>query len=66
MKIDFAANICEICKNEMNTIYKDPLSKHIDHIIPLNIGGLHIIDNLRIICQTCNLKRPKDGRDVLP
>lgn len=39
---------------------------HTDHIHPLNMGGKHTASNVRIICATCNLRRPKDGRDVLP
>lgn len=42
-----------------------PNSKHLDHIIPLNpiAGGTHTHGNVRIICASCNLKRPKDGSD---
>lgn len=38
-------------------------SKELDHIIPVNIGGTHTIGNVRIICRTCNNKRPSDGSD---
>jgi 5-methylcytosine-specific restriction endonuclease McrA len=27
------------------------------------MGGRHEMKNLRVLCKTCNLKRPKDGRD---
>jgi predicted nucleic acid-binding Zn ribbon protein len=40
-----------------------PNSKHLDHILPLGVGGTHTWGNVRIICQDCNLKRPKDGSD---
>jgi 5-methylcytosine-specific restriction endonuclease McrA len=40
-----------------------PNSKELDHILPINQGGTHTHGNVRIICRTCNLKRPKDGRD---
>lgn len=41
-----------------------PNSKQLDHILPLNIGGTHTVGNVRIICRTCNLARPKDGSDL--
>ncbi|MBK7447847.1 MAG: HNH endonuclease, partial [Ignavibacteria bacterium] len=51
-------NICEVCNRKM----KD---KSIDHILPLNVGGLHIKSNVRIICLKCNLQRPKNGSDII-
>lgn len=30
---------------------------HIDHIIPLSIGGREDEDNMQILCRTCNLKK---------
>jgi hypothetical protein len=56
---------CELCQCIMNTIYRDKNSKHLDHRTPLNIGGTHTMSNVRYICQTCNLKRPKDGSDIV-
>jgi hypothetical protein len=32
-------------------------------MVPLGVGGTHTIGNVRIICRTCNLRRPKDGSD---
>lgn len=49
---------CELCGNEID-------SYHLDHIIPLAIDGPHITSNVRYICSSCNLKRPRDGRDIL-
>jgi hypothetical protein len=40
-------------------------SKQLDHIIPIVLGGTHTIGNVRIICRTCNLSRPKDGSDLV-
>ena len=37
--------------------------RQLDHIIPLNIGGLNIKNNVRYICGKCNNHRPKDGSD---
>jgi len=54
------ADECPLCKMS----YKDKSEKHIDHIIPICVGGCHKKENVRVICRTCNLRRPKDGRDV--
>lgn len=56
---------CPKCGVEMNEIQFHPNSKHLDHLIGLAIGGLHSMKNVRYICQTCNLKRPKDCSDIL-
>jgi len=49
----------------MNDIRYSPAAKHVDHIKPLCIGGLHTRDNVRVICQDCNLRRPRNGSDVV-
>ncbi len=37
--------------------------RHLDHVVPLAVGGCHVKKNVRYICATCNFRRPKDGRD---
>lgn len=37
---------------------------HIDHIVPLCMGGPHHPANCRVITATENLSRPKDGSDL--
>jgi hypothetical protein len=29
----------------------------IDHIMPLNLGGLHILKNIQVLCTVCNRKK---------
>lgn len=51
-------------KNEIQQIYKDAAMKskglhkyHVDHVIPLSKGGLHVPNNLRIILAKDNLEK---------
>lgn len=50
------SKMCPICSKKMK-------KKSLDHIIPLNVGGLHTMFNVRVICNQCNMKRPKNGSD---
>jgi len=65
--IKSSSNPCPICGVNMVDIMYDSAQKTLDHIIPLNkkCNGQHIMSNVRIICRQCNLKRPKDGSDIL-
>jgi len=51
------ATHCPLCEQAM-------AAKHVDHIIPINIGGTHTRGNVRVICAKCNLSRPHDGSDL--
>lgn len=57
------ARKCSLCKTFMTARPMLPNSKELDHIVPVGVGGTHTHGNVRIICRTCNLKRPKDGSD---
>lgn len=52
--------ICQICGNPV--LIRSELQ--IDHIIPLAEGGADAPHNVRVACKTCNIRRPKDGRDT--
>jgi len=44
--------ICQQCKsNVLDT------ELHLDHIIPLSKGGPTSVDNLRVLCEKCNLSK---------
>lgn len=58
------ARKCPLCGVCMTNKPGQPNSKHLDHILPLGLGGTHTHGNARVICRTCNLSRPKDGSDV--
>lgn len=49
--------VCHWCKAKCAEDY------HIDHIQPFALGGEHVVRNLCIACQTCNIK--KSARDPI-
>ncbi len=61
-----AATHCPIpgCGVEMVDAPYLPASKELDHKVPINVGGTHTRDNVRIICRGCNRARPLDGSDL--
>ena len=63
-EIRSAATTCSVCAAELTDTRWLPNSKHLDHIVPINIGGTHVEENVRIVCARCNLSRPRDGSDV--
>lgn len=45
------------CNESLNDSDNIEASPHIDHIIPLNQGGVNDITNLQMLCCKCNLKK---------
>jgi len=41
---------CQLCGTDEGEM-------HIDHIIPRKVGGDHSLDNLRVLCKSCNLRK---------
>lgn len=54
---------CAICRTELCLDGNKKNGVQFDHIIPLKVGGKNIKDNIRVICHSCNKKRPQDGSD---
>ena len=44
-------NKCACCRDSLDGGY------HIDHIMPLAMGGEHTAENVQLLCQTCNLTK---------
>ena len=42
---------CQIC----GSTAQDGVKLHIDHIIPVSKGGKTVPENLRVLCDRCNL-----------
>mgnify|MGYP001608873527 CR=1 FL=1 len=57
-------DICVVCGIVMVEDGMLSNGKTLDHILPLNVGGKHMKINVRYICRTCNIKRPRDGHDI--
>lgn len=56
--LDDIKRIYENQKGKCNYCGKELLSKyHVDHRMPLMLGGSNFPDNLQILCSTCNLKK---------
>ena len=47
---------CAICNKDMTALFSTvDIAKHIDHIVPLNMGGTNDTTNLQILCKEHNL-----------
>lgn len=46
---------CVYCQNELIVIGKGKY--HIDHIMPLHLGGSNYPENLQLLCPKCNLSK---------
>ena len=42
--------VCRICGTDEGEM-------HIDHVIPRKYGGTHDLENLRVLCKSCNLRK---------
>jgi 5-methylcytosine-specific restriction endonuclease McrA len=49
--------VCRYCGSD-----EEPL--HIDHIIPRKAGGTHDLDNLQVLCKSCNLRKSSKQEGV--
>lgn len=48
--IEQCAGVCAIC-------HEKTMFLHIDHIYPVDLGGKCFLDNLQVLCRTCNLRK---------
>lgn len=59
---------CGICRRRIDyaLAYPHPRSASLDHIVPLSLGGLHLLTNVRIAHLGCNHQRSNTVGDVQP
>lgn len=43
---------CVICKCNLKDVIQ-----HLDHTLPLHLGGMNVDSNMQLLCSTCNLKK---------
>lgn len=50
---------CSLCGEvvDMSVAWPDPLSKSIDHVVPLSKGGAHELSNCRLAHLGCNVRK---------
>ena len=53
---------CVYCKTDLIVASKN--NYHIDHIMPLKLGGSNFPDNLQLLCPTCNLSKGHKHPDI--
>jgi len=55
--INAAGGRCVACGRMCNLVHDDPLQATIDHVIPVSLGGRHILGNVQLMCATCNVAK---------
>jgi hypothetical protein len=56
--------VCYLCTKPIEDITGKGL--HLDHVVPVLLGGLDCFTNIASSHALCNLKREKDARELLP
>jgi hypothetical protein len=52
--------LCAICKTDLSSIFHTGGKLAIDHMVPLNLGGVNDSSNLQMLCEKCNLEKLGD------
>lgn len=55
---------CACCQKDLTGLLSNGNNIAIDHIVPLNMGGVNDPTNLKILCSDCNLKKGGDKIDT--
>lgn len=48
---------CAFCDQDLSGIFSTQPESHLDHIVPLNLGGINDISNIQLLCKPCNLSK---------
>lgn len=51
--------VCGICSDpvDQKLSYPDPMSPSLDHVLPLSLGGHHVMENLALSHWICNVRK---------
>ncbi|EGR0111320.1 HNH endonuclease [Vibrio vulnificus] len=55
---------CASCQKDLTGLLSNEKSIAIDHIVPLNLGGVNDSTNFQILCSTCNTEKGGDKTDT--
>jgi len=70
IKRAFEGKICPVCGKTMTSAYKSAMPT-IQHNLPISKGGTHELDNISVICESCNVSikdnetEPLNNADVI-
>ena len=55
--------VCQLCNRKTRPDYNQyhPLYPHLDHIVPLSLGGYHTKVNTQCLCRNCNTVKKNIG-----
>jgi hypothetical protein len=45
---------CVICGKDQSGLMDSQVAPHLDHIVPLELGGLNDLSNMQLLCAECN------------
>lgn len=52
--------LCAICKADLSSLFHTKGKLAIDHMVPLNLGGVNDPSNFQILCEGCNSEKMGD------
>ncbi len=58
MKRNLRSQVCPLCQSTLDSGF------HVDHMIPVKLGGFSSGKNLQPLCSSCNLKKGKKLLEV--
>jgi hypothetical protein len=61
-RLSHASRWCPCCNKVKMTKFKNTYGQMAtnDHIIPVSLGGFDVMENLRVICMSCNNSKGND------
>jgi HNH endonuclease len=54
---------CVMCGRDQTGLMDPQAAPHLDHIVPLEFGGLNDLSNMQLLCAACNGRK---GDDLIP